>query len=264
MNLKIVSWNCHYGLTDEKVDKLLEKNDFVDADIYAIQECEEKNISASIESKLGSIQDNWYGDHKEYEWYHNGDLGIALFSNKYQIERVNKNKEPYRYVIPYKVTDKKTSESFNLIHIWTKTKDREQNYKEDYFMFVLNAIADAEYSKYLFPNDGKVIWAGDFNWSAQLKSNFAKSKFSEFELKIKNKLESAYHMHTGIKLGEESVRTFFDKKSNSFFNDYIFYGTNGFNINNAVIGSRDGWNLSECRKEFLSDHCPIMAELSLK
>ena len=64
--------------------------------------------------------------------------------------------------------------------------------------------------------------------------------------------------------GEESVRTFFDKKSNSFFNDYIFYGTNGFNINNAVIGSRDGWNLSECRKEFLSDHCPIMAELSLK
>ena len=26
MNLKIVSWNCHYGLTDEKVDKLLEKN----------------------------------------------------------------------------------------------------------------------------------------------------------------------------------------------------------------------------------------------
>lgn len=40
-------------------------------------------------------------------------------------------------------------------------------------MFVLNAVKDTEYSQYLFPADNKVIWLGDFNWSAQLTSSFA-------------------------------------------------------------------------------------------
>lgn len=88
--MKIVSWNCHMGLKNEKVSKLLNNENFVDADIYAIQECEEKDITPEIEKSLGKLQDSWYGDHKEYEWYHRGDLGIALFSNKYKIERIKK------------------------------------------------------------------------------------------------------------------------------------------------------------------------------
>ena len=137
------------------------------------KECEEKDITPEIEKSLGKLQDSWYGDHKEYEWYHRGDLGIALFSNKYKIERIKKGEERFRYVVPYKVTDKETLETFILVHIWTKTKDREQNQNEDYLMLFLNAVKDPEYSQYLFPADNKVIWLGDFNWNAQLTSSFA-------------------------------------------------------------------------------------------
>ena len=45
MSIKIVSWNCHMGLKIDKVQKILNDNTFACADIYAIQECEEKGMS---------------------------------------------------------------------------------------------------------------------------------------------------------------------------------------------------------------------------
>ena len=261
--MKIVSWNCHMGLTIDKVKKLLNDKNFADADIYAIQECEEKDITPEIESSLGKLQDSWYGDHKEYEWYHKGDLGIALFSNKYKIERIHKGEERFRYVVPYKVTDKEKLETFTLVHIWTKTKDRATNQNEDYLMFVLNAMKDSEYSQYLFPTDNKVIWLGDFNWSAQLTSPFAKNKFKEFELAISEKLSSAYHDFNNISLGEETIRTFFDTKSRSYFNDYIFVGRDAFEIDASFIGSKEKWTLPDCNNTYGSDHCPIMAVVNM-
>ena len=259
--MKIVSWNCHMGLTIDKVHKLLNDENFADADIYAIQECEEKDITPEIEKSLGKLQDSWYGDHKEYEWYHKGDLGIALFSNKYKIERIHEGEELFRYVVPYKVTDMETLETFTLVHIWTKTKDREQNQNEDYLMFVLNAMKDPEYSQYLFPADNKVIWTGDFNWSAQLTSSFAKKKFKEFEQGISEKLSSAYHEINNKALGEERVGTFFNTKA--YFNDYIFVGKNAFEIKQVCIGAKQNWNNKICYSTFGSDHCPIMTEVNL-
>ncbi len=262
--MKIVSWNCHMGLTIDKVHKLQKDENFADADIYAIQECEEKDITPEIENSLGKLQDSWYGDHKEYEWYHKGDLGIALFSNKYKIERIYKGEERFRYVVPYKVTDKVSLDTFTLVHIWTKTKDRAQNQNEDYLMFVLNAMKDPEYSQYLFPADNKVIWLGDFNWSAQLTSSFAKKKFKEFEQGISEKLSSAYHEFNNLALGEEDIRTFFDTRSRAYFNDYIFVGKNAFEIESAIVGSKDNWLHSECNDRYGSDHCPVMVHLALR
>lgn len=46
------------GLKNEKVSKLLNNENFVDADIYAIQECEEKDITPEIEKSLGKLQDS--------------------------------------------------------------------------------------------------------------------------------------------------------------------------------------------------------------
>ncbi|MBO4641143.1 MAG: endonuclease/exonuclease/phosphatase family protein [Treponema sp.] len=261
--MKIVSWNCHMGLTIDKVNKLLENDSFNDADIYAIQECEENDITPEIEQKLGHLQNSWYGDHKEYEWYHKGDLGIALFSNKFRIERINKNEERFRYVVPYKVTNDKTNESFILVHIWTKTKDRENNPNEDYLMFVLNAMKEPEYSKYLFPSDNKVIWLGDFNWSPQLSSYFAKNIFSLFGTSINKALYSTYHKYNQLSLGEEKKMTFFSTKSKAYFNDYIFVGKKAFTIKQVYVGSKENWQYSDCNKTYYSDHCPIMANLNL-
>lgn len=36
--IKIVSWNCHYGLNEEKFTKLVFNSEFSNADIYAFQE----------------------------------------------------------------------------------------------------------------------------------------------------------------------------------------------------------------------------------
>lgn len=260
--MKIVSWNCHMGLEIDKVQKLLEDDRFNNADIYAIQECEEKDIP-EIQNLLGTLQDSWYGDHKEYEWYHKGDLGIALFSNKYKIERINKGEERFRYVVPYKVTDFETNETFTLVHIWTKTKDRAQNQNEDYLMFVINAMKDPVYSKYLFPSDNKVIWLGDFNWSPQLTAPFARKTFKEFETSISDKLCSSYHSFKGLSLGDEKERTFFSTKGKSYFNDYIFVGKNTFEIKHACVGAKEKWNDKDCYSSFGSDHCPIMAEVGI-
>ena len=261
--MKIVSWNCHMGLEIDKVQKLLADDRFNNADIYAIQECEEKDITPEIEDLLCPLQDSWYGDHKEYEWYHKGDLGIALFSNKYKIERINKGEERFRYVVPYKVTNPENNETFTLVHIWTKTKEQKPNQNEDYLRFVIKAMKDNEYSQYLFPSDNKVIWLGDFNWSGQLKSYFAKKTFKDFETSISDKLFSSYHVVNGVTLSDEKERTFFSSKGESYFNDYIFVGKNTCEVRQACVGAKENWNERDCNSFFGSDHCPIMAEVNI-
>lgn len=130
-------------------------------------------------------------------------------------------------------------------------------------MFVLNAVKDPEYSQYLFPADNKVIWLGDFNWSAQLTSSFAQKKFKEFEQGISEKLSSAYHEFNNFALGTEEIRTFFDTRARAYFNDYIFVGKNAFEIESAFVGSEKEWASTDCDKTYSSDHCPVMAEVNL-
>jgi len=86
-----------------------------------------------LQPRMKQLQDK-YGDGREYRdnAESGGDLGLALFSNTYRIERIYSNTIPYRYVVPYKVTCKETNESFTLIHVWTKIADLEANQKQDY------------------------------------------------------------------------------------------------------------------------------------
>ena len=128
--MKICTWNCRYGLTPEKAAHLCKEG--YNADIYAIQEYDMRNNKPihEIEKHLGQLQDK-YGDGREYRdnAESGGDLGLALFSNTYRIERIYSNTIPYRYVVPYKVTCKGTNESFTLIHVWTKIADLEDRLK---------------------------------------------------------------------------------------------------------------------------------------
>ena len=179
--MKICTWNCRYGLTPEKAAHLCKEG--YNADIYAIQEYDMLNNKpiSEIEKCLGQLQDK-YGDGQEYK--HNdksgGDLGVALFSNTYRIERIYGNTVPYRYVVPYKVTSKDTNESFTLVHVWTKIAGQEANQKQDYIMQVTGAIEDPTYSKSLIPEDNKVLWIGDFNSSMQLKDEADKNNHAVF------------------------------------------------------------------------------------
>ena len=162
--MKIVSWNCNYdysrnsthALTEKKVDFLMQ-NGFDDADIYAIQETREKDLTENIEKYLGRCR-HWYCDFRD------SYSGIALFSDRYIFQRINERFEKYRYVVPYFVKDKKTKKTFFLVHIWTKSLGHEQNSKNQYIKEVLNAIKDEDYAKY-FKGDEPTILLGDFNSS---------------------------------------------------------------------------------------------------
>ena len=259
--MKICTWNCRYGLTPEKAAHLCKEG--YNADIYAIQEYDMLNNKpiSEIEKCLGQLQDK-YGDGQEYK--HNdksgGNLGVALFSNTYRIERIYGNTVPYRDVVPYKVTSKDTNESFTLVHVWTKIAGQEANQKQDYIMQVTGAIEDPTYSKSLIPEDNKVLWIGDFNSSMQLKDEADKNNHAVFlENMEKLGLVSAYHTDRQKKHGEEDQFTFIGTYRNGqqmFVNDYIFYHHDRFKCETVRIG------LFNTFRAF-SDHCPVLAELQL-
>ena len=259
--MKICTWNCRYGLTPEKAAHICQAG--YNADIYAIQEYDMLNNKPinEIEKHLGQLQDK-YGDGREYgaNAESGGDLGLALFSNTYQIERIYSNTIPYRYVVPYKVTCKETNESFTLIHVWTKIADLETNQKQDYIMQVIGALENPTYNKLLIPEDNKALWIGDFNSSMQLKNEIDKNNHTRFlETMKKYGLVSAYHTNRQKKHGKEDRFTFISTYRNGqqrFFNDYIFYHHDRFKCKTVTIGRFNTFS-------FFSDHCPVLAELQL-
>ncbi len=259
--MKICTWNCRYGLTPEKAAHICQAG--YNADIYAIQEYDMLNNKPinEIEKHLGQLQDK-YGDGREYgaNAESGGDLGLALFSNTYQIERIYSNTIPYRYVVPYKVTCKETNESFTCIHVWTKIAGPKANQKQDYIMQVIGALEDPTYNKLLIPEDNKALWIGDFNSSMQLKNEIDKNNHTRFlENMKKYGLVSAYHTNRQKKHGEEDQFTFIGTYRNGqqrFFNDYIFYHHDRFKCKTVTIGRFNTFS-------FFSDHCPVLAELQL-
>ena len=259
--MKICTWNCRYGLTPEKAAHICQAG--YNADIYAIQEYDMLNNKPinKIEQHLGQLQDK-YGDGREYgaNAESGGDLGLALFSNTYQIERIYSNTIPYRYVVPYKVTCKETNESFTCIHVWTKIAGPKANQKQDYIMQVIGALEDPTYNKLLIPEDNKALWIGDFNSSMQLKNEIDKNNHTRFlENMKKYGLVSAYHTNRQKKHGEEDQFTFIGTYRNGqqrFFNDYIFYHHDRFKCKTVTIGRFNTFS-------FFSDHCPVLAELQL-
>ena len=261
MFMKICTWNCRYGLTPEKAAHICQAG--YNADIYVIQEYDMLNNKPinEIEKHLGQLQDK-YGDGREYgaNAESGGDLGLALFSNTYQIERIYSNTIPYRYVVPYKVTCKETNESFTCIHVWTKIAGPKANQKQDYIMQVIGALEDPTYNKLLIPEDNKALWIGDFNSSMQLKNEIDKNNHTRFlENMKKYGLVSAYHTNRQKKHGEEDQFTFIGTYRNGqqrFFNDYIFYHHDRFKCKTVTIGRFNTFS-------FFSDHCPVLAELQL-
>lgn len=118
--MKIISWNCHNGFTKDKQDRIREfarKHD--NADIYLIQEAKENDIINLEEF----THRHWYGDHAEFGDCHkpranSGDLGIAIMSTKYKIQRIDEGRERYRYVLPYRVYSE--DEEYIIFNVWSK------------------------------------------------------------------------------------------------------------------------------------------------
>jgi len=231
--MRIVSWNCQNGLTDDKAIKIQET--FPDADIFVIQECRHIDI---YNFKGNWKFKNWYGDDQEYS-----DLGIAVFSKKNNVKFTDVFNREFRYVIPYNVNiDQK---SLMLFAVWTKPK--ELYYDKN----VTKAISWYETKGLL---TGNVIIIGDFNTGA------SKENQEHYHNLCKN-LKGYKNCTSGKP--EEFIETFCSKENKLYLNDFCFISESLYpSIKEIKI--RAEWEERPYGRSWrsLSDHCPIIVDIT--
>lgn len=235
--MKIISWNCHYGFTKDKQDRIREfarKHD--DADIYLIQEAKENDIINLDEFKYR----HWYGDHAEFGACHkaranSGDLGIAIMSNKYKIKRIDEGIERFRYVLPYEVSC--DNEKYIIFHVWTKA------FPEFYSEAIIPAL---EYYKHQLPSEN-IILMGDFNFGKEFGDSF----FTSFDEGLK-----IYNLEKPDDIIQKTNTETFIYKNKTYFDDCLYY-SNTLKVIDYDVGKTDPWF-------HISDHCPVYAEIKIK
>lgn len=240
--MKIISWNCHYGFTKDKQDRIREfarKHD--DADIYLIQEAKENDIINLEEF----THRHWYGDHAEFGDCHkpranSGDLGIAIMSTKYKIQRIDEGRERYRYVLPYRVYSE--DEEYIIFNVWTKA------FNEFYFEAIEPALN--YYSDYI-ENNQNVIMMGDFNFGVDFHNKF----FETFDSKInKYNLEKPYDI-----IEKQNTNTYYSSKDKKyFFNDCLYHSAK-VKVKDYKVGETKDWI-----ENGISDHCPVYVEIEIQ
>jgi endonuclease/exonuclease/phosphatase family metal-dependent hydrolase len=218
--MKIVSWNCHDGFLKEKAKAI----EVFGADVLVIQECK---ITDFDQEKTNWSSYDFYCDEID------SNLGIAIFSNKYVINRDEKrlNKEN-RYVIPYNITG--TEKSFVLYSVWTKKPlDKNSIYLTPVYK-VLRDLPSTELSVFIGDfNTGSIQGANNAHWYEDLDHEFATKGFMN------------------CASGQEWIPTFY-RGPKSWLDDHCFAST-GFHVISFGIGNYDYW-----RK--YSDHVPIIVD----
>jgi hypothetical protein len=239
--IRIVSWNCHYGL---KLEKYLDISDNMKyyPQVLIIQECAKNDFDY--------IKDMW----KYKNWYNdelkdnNSNLGLAIFSNDYKIlftEIFNRN---YRYVIPYTLSSDKYK--FTLFSVWINPIDG--NYEKVFYEAI-------EYyrDKKMFDNHPIII--GDFN-------TFAKDENNLKDLEnLENKLHPLVNCTKNTRFWGKP--TYYHEKNKYGINDFCFLGEDivkNFEIN---VNIPDEWDEEKDKAHHwkgLSDHSPVIVEVSIK
>ena len=229
--MKIVSWNCRNGLTEEKANIILKE--YPDTDIFVIQECREQDINAF---KIDWKYKHWLGDDKEKF----SDLGIAVFSKGYDLEFIDTLNREFRYVVPYKLTV--NNKLIVLVAVWTKPIP---------YYYDENVTKAISYYKDLFLEDAIII--GDFNTGYSEKHKKRYSDLCENLNGFKN---------CALGKTEEFKETFFSYRMNSLYlNDFCFVSESLY-ANTKVIKIHDDWGKNQYGQKCWngSDHCPIMVE----
>ena len=240
--MKIETWNCHFGFDRRKAEYIARH----EADLLLIQECTEDDLG-----KLINIWKNilWYGD------YIDGKYGVGLFSNKYEIEKIDKHKTEYRYIIPYDV--KTENYDFTLFSVWTKNCDLGKK-KKEYTEQTYQALNDPDYNDLL---NSSAVLIGDFNSNNYFEKEYIRKKVPSHNdiiyLLRKLNYKSCYHAFNNCEDGFEKEPTLLwqNKVEQKFHIDYCF-SSSDFVIKNVTVGS-----LEECVKVKQSDHCPLIVEL---
>ncbi|AEF86127.1 endonuclease/exonuclease/phosphatase family protein [Treponema primitia ZAS-2] len=257
--LRIVSWNCHYGFSEEKQKTIMEADIFKGADIYIIPECKKSDWERLNYPKQNA---DWYSDGKDAKDSSGGineerDLGIGIFcKNDITINRLAKywSDDPsFRYVLPYQIN--KDGKDFILFAVWTKNKTD----VTDPLDYVQKAHAAVDYYKNKNLLTGDVILIGDFNsneiWDDCYKSNLNHTA-------LVKKLSDYYIVNSAKKFDKEKIETYFytyKSQKKKVTDDYCFISKPLLEkVTDFHIGDSKEWVETD-----LSDHCPIMVEFTL-
>jgi len=225
--LKIVSWNCH-GAFRKKYQQL----QYLNADIYVIQECENPKNHEDAFKRLGfSGSYFWCGK--------NDNRGIAGFAFDNILLKENLwSKDCLKHFISLKINN-----SFDLLCVWACAP-----YIEEYFQY-----QDTNFQHY--SNDMIII--GDFNSNAKWDKKYSNRNHTNVVSSLeKIGLVSAYHHLSKELQGKESKNTFYlhYKMEKGYHIDYCFIAPE--KLKEFSILDSKNWLP-------YSDHIPIMVEIKI-
>lgn len=222
--MKIISWNCNCKFR-EKFKEIKKIN----ADIYIIQECENPELSSSLEYKEFASNYLWIGDNK------NKGLGIFAKDN-IKLDKLNWKSYCLRCFLPVRVNN-----LFNILGVWACAP-----YIEEYYIY-----QNINIDKYNLDT----IIMGDFNSNKIWDKEHGNRNHINVvnELKIIG-LESAYHYISNEEQGKEQKATFclYRHEEKKYHIDHCF-------CNPKII---EDYNVMDDIKWLkLSDHFPIVLEI---
>lgn len=237
MKVKIVSWNCQYGLCKDKAS-IIDKA-FPDADIFVIQECRKSDIGSF---QFSCKYKNWYGDDLD----EGSELGVGIFSKTHDVEFTKAFDRDFRYVVPYKVK-LSNAKSFILFAVWTKSGERGCfNYEKNGF----EAVRSTMYKELL---GGNAVTIGDFN-------TFAKN--DEERIKFEDKMKPLANCADKESQGKN---TYHHAGNNTDgIDDFCFASQSMIETKLEYIVHAD-WKDERGEKLWpgFSDHCPISVVFEL-
>ena len=254
--MQIVSWNCkyfwmprYYGFSELKHNKIV--SEYPKNDILIIQEItyfEYVNVLNKFEYKYS----DWYCDGKD------SMLGIAIFSNKYIIQKMVDDMFylPFRYIVPYKINEIENNKNeYYIFSVWTKKYIKNDNFHK--YDYVENLIEAIKYFNKINILNNKSIIIGDFNSGTTIDHSY------ESHIELVNLLNNLDFINTSINNipNMEYVETYFDNYGKGYTNDYCFISKE-INKNEEIkfeIGKKDIWIDPD-----LSDHCPIIININSK
>ena len=235
--MKIISWNLHYDVTNEKKRHIKELQIQYEPDILILQECTPKGFELLKNEWKHSVM---YAD-TLYE--NKANYGVAVFSNSFELRFTENFNRNFRYVLPFEIWKEKEFQ-FYLFAVWTK--------KEPivYSKNVLDAVHFEGYKNYL---SDKAIFIGDFNIPA------TKAKRAEYDLFSEAGLIDCANSEDILKPTYSHLETV------SYYTaDYCFATTkmkDNFKIEETILDLDDSIPIKDKYKR-LSDHVPLVVEIS--
>jgi exonuclease III len=264
--MRIVSWNCHYGFTQEKAEIMKEYG----ADILVVPECREMDMGYLVYPEGGQ---DWYGDHKEAKDESGSirkdrDLGIGIFWKKdiavtrlTEWDDIFKKECDFRYLVPYKV--KGNFKDFTLIAVWTKDRIKsDDNDRYDYVQKAHKAI-DC-YQNYDFFTS-RVVLIGDFN-SNEIWNNCYKKERNHTEMVKKLKALKINNCADSSKYSTVSTYYYYNRGEEKQVTDDYCFASEDMDKAECIIPGTALWIPNKSGTKIwrgLSDHCPIIVDFDV-